>query len=105
MVVGFNEVRQERKDSVEEGREKAFMYDNQRCPKAKGKRRRGLWFVSCTCFTWSPSSLTSLWSAAVGRSAGKAHWERQVGPMCVTRGDHCPNAVGPALPVSGRASG
>lgn len=21
-----------------------------------------------------------------GRSAGKAHWERQVGPMCVTRG-------------------
>lgn len=38
-----------------------------------------------------------------GEERREAHWERQVGPMCVTRGP-LSNAVGPALPVSGRGS-
>lgn len=66
---------------VEEGRENAFMYDNQRCPKAKGKRRRGLWFVSRSYLTWSPSSLTSLWSAAGGQ-------ERRESPLGKAGGAH-----------------
>lgn len=42
----------------------------------------------------------------LGEGHREALWERQVWPMCVTRGRHCPsNAVGPALPVSGRACG
>lgn len=65
---------------LEEGRENAFMYDNQRCPKAKGKRRRGLWFVSRSYLTWSPSSLTSLWSAAGGGAQGKPTGRRRWGP-------------------------
>lgn len=57
------------------------MYDNQRCPKAKGKRRRGLWFVSRSYLTWSPSSLTSLWSAAGGE-------ERRESPLGKAGGAH-----------------
>ena len=35
-----------------------------------------------------------------GEERREAHWERQVGPMCVTRGP-LSNAVGSALPVEG----
>lgn len=55
------------------------MYDNQRCPKAKGKRRRGLRFVSRSYLTWSAlvpdvAVCRLPGGGAQGKPTGKGRW-------------------------------